>query len=61
MIRRSVWRRWSDALCHGRVYLNLTATRGGVQFWLRPGDDVVELSFSGGREASTPTVLEEMF
>jgi inner membrane protein len=32
-----------------REYLNLTAIRGEVvvQFWLRPGDEGVELSFGG--------------
>jgi len=47
-----------------RDYLNLTAIRGEVvvQFWLRPGDAAVELSFSGGGgKASTPAVLEGMF
>jgi inner membrane protein len=45
-------------------YLNLTAIRGEVvvQFWLRPGNAPVELSFSGGGgKASTPMVLEGMF
>ncbi len=33
-----------------------------VQFWLRTGDEEVELSFSGGGgKASTPGVLEGMF
>jgi len=47
-----------------RDYLNLTAIRGEVvvQFWLRPGDRAVELSFAGGTErASTPAALEGMF
>ena len=44
-------------------YLNMVAIRGEVvvQFWLRPGDEVVELSFSGGESGSTPDVLEGMF
>ncbi|MDF1583614.1 MAG: metal-dependent hydrolase [Methyloprofundus sp.] len=46
-------------------YLNMVAIRGEVvvQFWLRPGDEVVvELSFGGGgRKAATPGVLEGMF
>ena len=44
-------------------YLNMVAIRGEVvvQFWLRPGDEVVEWSFSGSREISTPGVLEGMF
>lgn len=45
-------------------YLNLVAIRGEVvvQFWLRPGDAPVELSFSGGAgKVSTPGVLEGMF
>ena len=47
-----------------RDYLNLTAIRGDVvvQFWLKPGDAGVELSFSGeGGKAATPGVLEGMF
>jgi len=32
-----------------------------VQFWLKPGDEGVELSFSGGGSGSTPGVLEGMF
>ncbi len=47
-----------------RDYLNLTAIRGDVvvQFWLRPGDEGVELSFSGeGGKAATPGVLDRMF
>ena len=47
-----------------REYLNLTAIRGEVvvQFWLRPGDEAVELSFSGGGgKVETPGVLEGMF
>jgi len=47
-----------------RDYLNLTAIRGEVmvQFWLRPGDAAVELSFSGGAgRVETPGVLEGMF
>jgi len=47
-----------------REYLNLTAIRGEVmvQFWLRPGDEGVELNFSGGgRKVLTPKVLEGMF
>jgi len=47
-----------------REYLNLTAIRGEVvvQFWLRPGDEGVELSFSGGGKAdSVPGVLDGMF
>ena len=41
----------------------MVAIRGEVvvQFWLRPGDEVVELSFSGGESVSTPDVLEGMF
>ncbi len=44
-------------------YLNMVAIRGEVvvQFWLRPGDEVVEFSFSGGGSISTPGVLEGMF
>jgi len=44
-------------------YLNMVAIRGEVvvQFWLRPGDEVVELSFSGGESGSTPGVLVRMF
>jgi inner membrane protein len=45
-------------------YLNLTAIRGEVvvQFWLRPGDAVVELSFGGsGKEVTVPDVLGGMF
>lgn len=43
-------------------YLNMVAIRGEVvvQFWLKPGDEVVELRFSGGESDSTPTVLEGM-
>lgn len=46
-----------------REYLNLTAIRGEVvvQFWLKPGDRAVELSFSGGEKASTPKMLENLF
>jgi inner membrane protein len=47
-----------------RDYLNLVAIRGEVvvQFWLRPGDAPVELSFAGGGgRSSTPGVLEGMF
>lgn len=47
-----------------REYLNLTAIRGEVvvQFWLRPGDEAVELRFAGdGRKSATPAVLEGMF
>jgi inner membrane protein len=47
-----------------RDYLNLTAIRGEVvvQFWLRPGDAMVELRFDGGAgKAETPGVLEGMF
>lgn len=47
-----------------REYLDLTAIRGEVvvQFWLKPGDAGVELSFSGGGgKASTPGMLEGMF
>jgi len=47
-----------------RDYLNLTAIRGEVvvQFWLKPGDVGVELSFSGeGGKAATPRVLDRMF
>jgi inner membrane protein len=46
-----------------REYLNLTAIRGEVvvQFWLRPGDVPVELSFSGEGKVSTPRVLDGMF
>lgn len=33
-----------------------------VQFWLRPGDEAVELRFDGvGGHSSTPGVLEGMF
>jgi len=41
----------------------MVAIRGEVvvQFWLRPGDEVVELSFSGGGSDSTLGVLEGMF
>jgi len=39
-----------------RDYLNLTAIRDGVQFWLKP----VELSFSGGGKASIPNILDEI-
>jgi inner membrane protein len=45
-------------------YLNLTAVRDVVvvQFWLRPRDVMVELSFSGDTgKTSTPRVLEEIF
>ena len=44
-------------------YLNMVAIRGEVvvQFWLKPGDDIVELRFSGGESGSTPGVLEGMF
>ena len=44
-------------------YLNMVAIRGEVvvQFWLRSGDDGVELRFSGGGSVSTPGVLEGMF
>jgi len=44
-------------------YLNMVAIRGEVvvQFWLRPGDEGVELRFSGGESGSTPGVLEGMF
>jgi inner membrane protein len=46
-----------------REYLNLTAIRGEVvvQFWLRPGDTAVELSFGGGGKIETPGVLEGLF
>jgi inner membrane protein len=47
-----------------RDYLNLTAIRGEVvvQFWLRPGDRAVELSFNGDSgTVKTPGVLEGMF
>ncbi|MDD2760982.1 MAG: metal-dependent hydrolase, partial [Methylomonas sp.] len=47
-----------------REYLNLTAIRGEVvvQFWLRSGDEAVELRISGGAGmVETPTVLERMF
>ncbi|WP_404357047.1 hypothetical protein [Methylotuvimicrobium sp. KM1] len=47
-----------------RDYLNLTAIRGEVvvQFWLRPGDEMVELSFSGGGgKVVTPGVLDRLF
>ena len=47
-----------------RDYLNLTAIRGEVvvQFWLRPGDEPVELRFDDGPEkVQTPGVLEGMF
>ena len=47
-----------------RDYLNLTAIRGEVvvQFWLRPGDEAVELRFDGGAgKVETPGVLEGMF
>lgn len=47
-----------------RDYLNLTAIRGEavVQFWLRPGDEAVELRFDGGTgKVETPGVLEGMF
>ena len=47
-----------------REYLNLTAIRGEVvvQFWLRPGDETVELSFgwSSGND-SLPGALEGLF
>ncbi|CCE25791.1 metal-dependent hydrolase [Methylotuvimicrobium alcaliphilum] len=45
-------------------YLNLTAIRGEVvvQFWLRPGDAMVEMRFDGGAgRVVTPGVLEGMF
>ena len=45
-------------------YLNLVAIRGEVvvQFWLKPGDRMVELSFTGGAgEVEMPGVLEGMF
>ena len=45
-------------------YLNLTAIRGEVvvQFWLRPGDAMVEMRFDGGAgRVETPGVLEGMF
>ena len=44
-------------------YLNMVAIRGEVvvQFWLKPGDEVVELRFSGGESDSTIGVLEGMF
>ncbi|MCD2453812.1 hypothetical protein GO003_025900 [Methylicorpusculum oleiharenae] len=48
----------------GKNSLNLTAIRGEVVvlFWLRPGDEAVELSFSGGGgKVATPWVLEGMF
>jgi inner membrane protein len=46
-----------------RVYLNLAAIRDEVlvQFWLKPGDSLVELSFSGGEKTPTPSMLDEMF
>ncbi|WP_426994084.1 hypothetical protein [Methylomonas sp. CM2] len=46
-----------------REYLNLVAIRGEVvvQFWLRPGDEAVELKFEGGGKASTPKMLERIF
>jgi len=44
-------------------YLNMVAIRGEVvvQFWLRPGDESVELKFSGGGSGSTLGVLEGIF
>ena len=45
-------------------YLNLIAIRGEVviQFWLKPGDAPVELSFTGGdRTAAVPAVLRGLF
>jgi len=44
-------------------YLNMVAIRGEVvvQFWLKPGDEAVEVRFSGGESGSTPDVLEGMF
>jgi inner membrane protein len=45
-------------------YRNLVAIRGEVvmQFWLKPGDDPVELKFPvGGGETTTPGVLKGMF
>ena len=44
-------------------YLNMVAIRGEVvvQFWLRPGDEVVELRFSsGGSSSSMPDVLNNL-
>jgi inner membrane protein len=44
-------------------YLNMTAIRGEVvvQFWLKPGDKPVELSFSSAEKVVMPGVLEGMF
>lgn len=42
-------------------YLNLTAIRGEVvvQFWLRPGDAMVDLKFSGSdAENQIPGILK---
>ena len=47
-----------------REYLNLTVIRGEVmvQFWLRPGDEGVELSFAeSGKKVAVPGVLDGMF
>ncbi|MDD2760981.1 MAG: hypothetical protein PHH11_11890 [Methylomonas sp.] len=47
-----------------REYLNLTAIRGEVvvQFWLKSGDEAVEVRFDGGAgKIETPGVLEGMF
>jgi len=43
-------------------YLNMVAIRGEVvvQFWLKSGDESVELRFSGGGSGSIPGVLEEI-
>jgi inner membrane protein len=44
-------------------YLNMVAIRGEVvvQFWLKPGDEVVELRFSGGGGVgSMPDVLSDL-
>jgi len=44
-------------------YLNMVAIRGEVvvQFWLKPGDEVVELRFSGGGSVgSMPDILNDL-
>jgi inner membrane protein len=44
-------------------YRNMVAIRGEVvvQFWLKPGDEVVELRFSGGESSAIPNILKQVF
>lgn len=44
-------------------YLNLAAIRGEiiVQFWLKPGDEPVELNLTGGSNNQVPDALKHLF